>query len=177
VYEDRSAYPQLQSDSDETPASKKLWGWPSLTFSHPWEAEMNGKSPFPQHKRSTSILCMRLPRTKDNAANIAWGALVQCSSCKEWYHQFCCNIHVDELFLTLQSTSIFVVYVKYTMLASRLHTYLLLTTLFCQSLSLCLCCTWTFFVWMVLCVGIHTKLQAHFWKWDCQSDLLALASD
>ena len=108
--------PQLQSDSDETPARKKLWGRPSLTFSHPWEAEMNGKSLFPQHKRSTCILCMRLPRTKDNAAHIARGGTSTML--------FMQGVVPSTLFLTLQSTSIFVVYVKYTMLASQLHTYL-----------------------------------------------------
>ena len=45
------------------------------------------------HTKEVPVFCIcRLPWNKDSTAHIVRGALVQCALCKEWYHQFCCQI-------------------------------------------------------------------------------------
>ena len=45
------------------------------------------------HVRKVPVYCIcQLPWSKDDTAHINRGALVQCSLCKEWYHQRCCGI-------------------------------------------------------------------------------------
>jgi len=63
-----------------------------LPFHTPGKLRRMGRAYFLSTKEVPVFCVCRLPWNKDNAAHIAWGALVQYSSCKEWYHQFCCNI-------------------------------------------------------------------------------------
>ena len=48
--------------------------------------------------KEVPVFCIcRLPWNKDSTAHFARGALVQCALCKEWYHQLCYQIIIDDV--------------------------------------------------------------------------------